>query len=118
MQTIPNNTAAPSKWPRYRPRAVDKRTRAYRIWAERRARLVRDLGRAPTEPENALLDLLADRLIDADVRRDARQRGSPVDHDDSRVASEIRRLMIALGLIGKSSPGGSGGLGDFMDVGS
>ena len=63
METIPNGSTVPRKWPRYRPRAVDKRTRADRIWAERRAALVEAMGQTPSAAEDELLDVLTDRLI-------------------------------------------------------
>ena len=110
--TVPQQTRV--DWPRWRPRMVDKRTRAYRRWAERRARLVKSMGRVPNEVENELLDLLTDRLLDADARRGARHRGRPIDHDDSRVASEIRRMMVTLGLVGGASESEAEGLGGLL----
>ena len=106
-------------WSRARRRAVDRRTRAYKLWATRRRALVAEMGRTPTMGESALLDMLCDRLQDADIMRAERHQGIRHSENDARgAAAEIRRLMRDLGLTGRGADERSNGEfnGDMSDL--
>jgi hypothetical protein len=92
---------------RVRRRMVDRRRRGFKVWARRRAALVKEMGREPTVAESELLDVLTDRLIAQDLRRAQLQIEEVVrDEQDARGAiSEIRRLMMALGLVPRVNDG-------------
>jgi hypothetical protein len=93
-------------WSRRRTRSIDRRTRRYKLWIERRGGLVKALGRAPNVAEDELLDALTDRLIALDIRRAEQAAGVAHDEQESRSAvSEIRRLMMSLGLVRRVNDG-------------
>jgi hypothetical protein len=97
-------------WTPRRGRVVDRRRRGYRRWAERRARLVANMDHVPSDAENELLDLLTDRLVEADIRRAERTMGiTELDQYRAGTNSEVRRLMITLGLVGKDAADESAG---------
>jgi hypothetical protein len=106
-------------WTRDRTRGMDKRTRGYKKWAERRAAFAARLGREPSVTENELLDALADVAIERDLLRSRRQAGKRVSVITMRaMTSESRRLMMALGLAARVAvPEQSGrSLGALLDT--
>jgi hypothetical protein len=90
-------------WSIRRRRCVDRRTRAYKRWAARRAGFVGELGREPTVGEEELLDALTDLAIERDVMRAQRQAGRPIGRRTMiELVTETRRLRTTLGLGGEA----------------
>jgi hypothetical protein len=109
-----NLPSAKRRLSRDRDRAVDRRTRAYKAWAKHRAQLVESMKRQPTPAEEFLLDALADRLLDADLRRADLARGVLHKEADLRgAAGEIRRAMMSLGIVPRVNDGARLPAGDL-----
>jgi hypothetical protein len=104
------------RWSRRRRRMIDRRTRPHKIWAERRARLVEELGHEPSYAEGQLLDTLCDRLQAQDIIRAERAKGiEPHGYHAHSIASEIRRLMRDLGLVGRKGGTADEGLATVLN---
>jgi hypothetical protein len=98
----------PKLWSRRRHRGVDRRTRSFKAWARHRARLVAAMTHKPTTAEEAILDVLADRLVTADIRRAEIATGIAPEEPKAGTG-EIRRLMGVLGLLGDKGEGDQAG---------